>query len=360
MTRRLRVAIVGAGVGASHLDGYLALPDLFDVVSIADLSQERAAPLVASASCDYDQSLDAVLARSDIDLVNICLPPNLHKQAILDALAANKHVICEKPLVGSLADCDEIIAATQSSDYQVIPVFQYRFGQGLGQLCHLIEAGLAGKALVATIETHWNRTPDYYSVPWRGQWDTELGGAMVGHAIHAHDLLVRVLGPIATVQVQLATRVNDIAVEDCAACIIGMQCGALVTSSVTLGSARDQSRLRFCFDFLSAESSLNPYNPGTAPWEFVAREPARQSLIDEALEDYPEHNEGFARQFELAHAAIVDAAEPPVTLSDARASLELITAAYSAHENGTRVSLPLQADHPAYAGWVPERKRLRV
>lgn len=353
MSTTLRVAIVGAGIGAEHLKAYLALPDLYRVVSIADLDRQRAAPLVAAAGADYDDSLQAVLAREDVDVVDICLPPQLHKEAVLGALACGRHVICEKPLTGSLAQCDEIMAAAAASTGQVMPVFQYRFGQGLGQLRRLIDTGLAGRPFVATVETHWNRDANYYAVPWRGRWDTELGGAIVGHAIHAHDLLVHTLGPIVAVQAQLATRVNQIDVEDCAAFIIGMGNGALVTSSVTLGSARDQSRLRFCFENLSAQSSLDPYNPGTSPWTFQARDPFEQSRIDSALADYPAHQEGFARQFELAHAALTEGTPLPVTLADARASLELITAAYSSHATGERVSLPLNADHPGYAGWVP-------
>jgi predicted dehydrogenase len=62
--------------------------------------------------------------------------------------------------------------------------------------------------VVASLETHWNRGPDYYAVPWRGTWAGEAGGAILGHAIHAHDLLCRYFGPVAQVQAQLATRVN--------------------------------------------------------------------------------------------------------------------------------------------------------
>ncbi len=352
----LRVAIIGAGIGAAHLDGYLANRDLFDVVAIADLDAERAAPLVERAKADYCPSLDEALGRSDVDIIDICLPPKLHKFAILACLDAGKHVVCEKPLVGSLADLDDIEAAAARSDRLIMPVFQYRFGQGIGQLLHLIDRGLAGRPLVATLETHWNRGADYYAVPWRGNWGTELGGAIVGHAIHAHDLLLKALGPLARVQARLATSVNPIETEDCAAIILETAGGALVTSSVTLGSADDRSRLRFCFSDLSAESGLTPYNPGTAPWTFTARQPADQTAIDDVLADYPEHQEGFARQFEGMHGALVEGRTPPVTLGDARASLELITAIYQADLTGRAVDLPLKRGASGYQGWMPATK----
>jgi predicted dehydrogenase len=353
--RRIRVAIAGAGIGAAHLDGYLANPDLFEVVTVCDLNAKRAARLADRAGCDRNGSYAEALGRGDVDLLDVCLPPGLHKSAILEGLLAGKHIICEKPLTGSLADLDEIIRAAETSSNLVIPIFQYRFGNGIESLCRLIEAGLAGKPLVATAETHWHRPAKYYSVEWRGKWATELGGAIVGHAIHAHDLLVKVLGPVASVQATVATRVNDIEVEDCAAISLEMANGALVTSSVTLGCAYDESRFRFCFANLTAEGGrgLDPYNPGTSPWTFTAREPARQAAIDALLAATPAHAEGFTRQFELAHDAIVNGRPTPVSLIDARHSLDLITAIYQSSRDGTRVGMPLSSESDGYEGWVP-------
>ncbi len=361
MTRH-RVAIVGAGIGAEHLTGFLANSERFDVAVICDLDASRAEPLVQQArakgsSTAYANDLDAVLSDSSVDIIDICLPPQLHKQTILNALTCNKHVVCEKPLVASLAEIDEVAEMLNSSDRLLMPVFQYRFGNGMGALLDLIKAGLAGKPLVATVETHWNRLSDYYHVPWRGKWATELGGAVVGHAIHNHDLLCRVFGPVASVQADLATRVNPIETEDCGSLLYRMSSGALVTSSVTLGGAVDHSRLRFCFEHLTAESGLEPYNPGTAPWQFQARGPQEtlgdaQAVIDETVAAHVLHVEGYARQFERLGEALDGTAALPVTLADARASLELITAIYQADATGARVTLPLLADAPGYGNWT--------
>ena len=326
----------------------------------------RAAPLVARArdggsDARFEASLARTIADDGIDVVDVCLPPRLHKGAILDALAAGRHVVCEKPLVASLAEVDEVEAAARASGRHVMPVFQYRFGGGLGALCRLVDEGLAGEPLVATLETHWNRQADYYAVDWRGRWATELGGAIVGHAIHVHDLLARALGPVASVQARLATRANPIEVEDCAAILFTMASGALVTSSVTLGSADERSRLRFCFAGLSAESGLAPYDPAAGPWRFTARGPAeslaaRQAAIDAAVDAYPAHGGGYARQFALFGDALDGGGPLPVTLDDARASLELVTAIYAADACGASVSLPLGANAAGYADWSAGRR----
>ncbi len=354
MSRAYRVAVVGAGIGAAHLDGYLACPDLFEAAVVCDLDLARAGALAAKApGCETSASLDEVVARPDVDIVDICLPPVLHRASVLQALAAGKHVVCEKPLVASLAEVDELEAAAERAGRMLLPVYQYRFGNGLGKLRRLVELGLAGTPLVATVETHWNRGPGYYAVPWRGRFASELGGAVLGHAIHAHDLLAVALGPVRRVTALTAVRVNPIETEDCAAILLEMASGALVTSSITLGAAEDVSRLRFCFSDLTAESGLAPYQPASEPWTFKARLPERQAEVDTALASWAPHKEGFARLFELFHATLAEGAPAPVTIADARASLGLVTAVYrSAAAAGAPVELPLAPDHPGYRGWL--------
>ena len=120
----------------------------------------------------------------DIDIIDICTPPMVHYGQIIAALKAGKHVVCEKPLVGSLKQIDEVMAVERESKGRLMPVFQYRFGNGIAQAKAIIDAGLAGKPYVGTVETLWRRDADYYAVPWRGKWATELGGVLMGHAIH--------------------------------------------------------------------------------------------------------------------------------------------------------------------------------
>ncbi|HET6468355.1 MAG TPA: Gfo/Idh/MocA family oxidoreductase, partial [Geminicoccaceae bacterium] len=267
MSRTYNAAIVGAGIGGLHMAGFLVRPELIRPLVVCDIDLQRAEALAAKAAgAGITASFDEVLANPEIDIVDICLPPFLHREFVLRALDAGKHVICEKPLVGSLREVDELEAAAKESGRVLMPVYQYRFGSGLGKLRHLIGEGLAGTAFVATIETHWNRLAAYYDVPWRGKLESELGGAVLGHAIHAHDMLMVALGPVRRVMALKAVRVNRIETEDCAAVLFEMQSGALVTSSVTLGSADEISRFRFCFEEVTAQSGLAPYTPASDPW----------------------------------------------------------------------------------------------
>jgi predicted dehydrogenase len=352
MTRRFRVAIVGAGIGAEHSQGFEAHRDLFELALICDAEPDRARRLAAgvpgAAICT---SIEEVLERAEIDIVDICLPPFLHHDAIKRALAAGKHVICEKPLVGSLREIDELSAFSQACGRRLMPIMQFRFGNGVRRLQHLVAKGVAGQAYVATIETHWSRGPAYYANPWRGRKATELGGAMLSHAIHAHDLLMCVLGPVRRVFARMATRVNPIETEDCAVATLEMADRSLASLSATLGCAEEISRLRFCFEGLTAESNHAPYRASSEPWRFVARTPAQTERIAAALSDFAPHEEGYARQFVLFHEALEGGGTLPITMQDARRSIELASALYHSTATGTEVELPLAPDHPAYDGW---------
>ena len=181
-----------------------------------------------------------------------------------------------------------------------------------------------------------------------------MGGALVTLAIHAHDLLCHVLGPIKTVFARTATLVNPIETEDCVSASLEMADGSLASLSVTTGSAKQISRHRFCFSNLTAESNTQPYRNTADPWTFTGDSLEVTRQIEQALSRFEPLPEGFVGQFYRFYHALRHNAELPVTLADARASLELITAMYHSAQTGQAVALPISQDHPKYADWRPE------
>src|SRR6267378_1577831 len=108
----LRVAVVGCGVGRSHIaQGYRRHPDKFRLQALCD----------------------------------IYTPATFHFEQILAALSAGKEVVCEKPLVLSLAEIDRVIVAENTATGRVMPIFQYRFGNGVQKAKRIIDLGIAGK-----------------------------------------------------------------------------------------------------------------------------------------------------------------------------------------------------------------------
>ena len=361
MAKKLRVALIGSGIARGHLiRGYDRIRDLFEVKVLCSLDEERGREVAAEFGiAEYTMDTESLFGRDDIDVIDICTPPHVHFELSYKAIAAGKHVICEKPLFGSLAEVDAMAELVAGSGLSFMPIFQYRYGRGLQKLRHLVASGLTGRPYMTTIETHWWRPPAYYAVDWRGKWATELGGGMMTHAIHAHDMLNYVHGPCAEVFAYGATLVNPIEVEDNAALAIRMENGSLASLSMTLGSRKQSSRLRFCFENLVAESiNDQPYAPARDPWHFAAEDEAHQARIDAALQEVPETMDDFARQFELFHDAVAAGDPPPVTLEDARRSLELVTAAYHSMRTGLPAPMPITSAHPLYRSWLPDNARV--
>jgi predicted dehydrogenase len=252
---------------------------------------------------------------------------------------------------------DEIIAAEKQAKGRLMPIFQYRFGDGIERVKSIIDAGLAGKPYVATAETLWKRTPEYYAVPWRGKWATELGGVLMGHSIHIHDLLNYLMGPIDRLFGRVATRVNAIEVEDCISASCTLESGALASLTASLGSQEEISRLRLAFEHVTFESDHAPYQPGTKPWRIIPASPEIQAKIDAHLAGWTFKPSRYEGQFGKFHEALETGGPLPVTTADSRRALELVTAFYYSSETHEDVELPLGPTHPKYKTWVPEAFR---
>jgi predicted dehydrogenase len=325
----INVAIVGCGIGKEHADAYLKLPDQFQLAAICDLDQVKAQAFADAYHIPHvTADLESLCALREVDVVDICTPSHLHFAHTQQVLRAGKHAICEKPVAASIREVDELMQLEAQLGARVMPIFQYRFGHGLQKLKRLVESGVAGKAYVSTVEVMWRRRADYYAVPWRGKWKTELGGTLVTHAIHALDALLYILGDVKSVYAHITTRVNAIETEDCAAISFEMADGSVATLAATVGSAVEITRHRFCFSNLVAESNTHPYANTRDPWTFTGDTPEAKKQIEVSLSQFAPELEWFEGQFTRFYEAMRNGAPLPVTLSDARSSLAVLRAIY--------------------------------
>lgn len=339
----------------------MRLPHLFAVSACCDTSELRARSFaekhgIPRAVHDYSE----LLALPGIDVIVVCTPPALHCSMVVAALQAGRHVICEKPFVASLAEFDRVVAVEAESPGRVMPIFQYRFGDGIARVRHAIRSGLVGKHFMSTVETAKKRGPDYYAVAWRGKFASELGGVLLTQAIHIHDLLTWLVGPAALVSCFKTTRVNPIEVEDCAVASIRLVDGSLASLCATLGSARQATRIRLYYENVTFERECfdeDSKKPANEPWVVIPRNHELGLALQTKMAEIGPQCGWFMRQFELFHASIVSGGPFPVTLEDARISIELITAMFHSDETGEAVALPIRNTHPKYTGWIPASDR---
>lgn len=348
----LRVVVIGLGIGQAHIKAYKALADRFEVVGVCSLEPDVSRKVadeqgIPRVFLNYKE----VLGRHDVDVVDLCTPPYLHFDQVCQALRAGMHVIVEKPHAGSLREIDELIALEKSSGRRVMPIFQYRFGNGLQKLKALKEQKLTGKAYLTTVEVMWRRRKEYYANPWRGKLATELGGALTSQAIHALDMMMYILGGVKSVFARTRTLVNLVEVEDNLGIVLEMADGSLATLAVTLGSGEEITRHRFCFQNLVAESNTRPYDSFCEPWSFYPDKPESASTILKALDRYKPDLEGFEGQFARFYRALAGKEALPVDLKSARAALEVVTAIYTSAQLGVPIELPIAAEDPVYQGW---------
>ena len=174
----VRIAIIGAGAVAEiHIQAFKTFPDRCEVRALADLYPEKAEKLarrhgISAVVCkDYREAV----ARDDVDLVSICLPPSVHAEAAIAALNAGKHVIVEKPMASSLEECDAMIQASEKSGRLLASIAQNRYKIPMMKLKKILESGVAGRVLHATANSLWWRGQNYYDLWWRGTWNAEAG-----------------------------------------------------------------------------------------------------------------------------------------------------------------------------------------
>ncbi|HEX6383417.1 MAG TPA: Gfo/Idh/MocA family oxidoreductase [Anaerolineae bacterium] len=186
--QRVRVGIIGVGqIGQRHLKQYYNI-DGAEVVAIADVDEEKVAQVgarydVAHAYTDFRQ----MLARDDIDAVDVCVHTNLHMPVSVAALQAGKHVYCEKPMAGSYADAAKMReAAVQSQRHlsiQISPLFMAEVKAAKA----LIDGGYLGRLYHAQSAGHRRRGRPYvdgYGSPAFVQRELAGGGALLDMGVY--------------------------------------------------------------------------------------------------------------------------------------------------------------------------------
>jgi predicted dehydrogenase len=166
--KQFKTAVFGAGfVGRVHIEGIRRLGNV-EVAAICAVPAEEAERLarqlnVPHSSGDYRKILDD----PSIDAVHICTPNSLHAPMALDALAAGKHVLCEKPLTVSAADAREMVAAAKKTGKRNATFHNLRYYPMVQQMRRMREAGELGEILVVqgTYSQDWLLYPTDYN--WR-------------------------------------------------------------------------------------------------------------------------------------------------------------------------------------------------
>ncbi len=347
------VAIIGIGsIAETHIKACKTFPDRCTVRALCDLYPEKAEKLAKAHGIDAAVCADYrdALRRDDIDLVSICLPPSAHAEVALAALVAGKHVIVEKPMAPSLAECDQMIAAAEKAGKLLSVVAQNRYFTPTMKLKRLIESGVAGRVLHSVANSLWWRGQSYYDLWWRGTWAKEGGGCTLNHAVHHIDLLRWMLGMPEEVSAVFTNANHDNSeVEDLSVAILKFPGGALSVITASLVAHGEEQELVFQAE--RARISVPWKLKASLPLEngFPQDDPATEREIQSRYDSFPAiPYEGHAGQFDNLLGAIEGRQALLVDGREGRATLELIMAIYQAAATKTTVKLPLSPGAAAY------------
>lgn len=214
----IRIAVLGYGmIGRVHSVNYRELPFLYPgaipkpVLHTVCTSRSESAR-AAQSEAGFLRATDdfaSVLADQEIDVVDISLPNMLHRPVIEQALAAGKHVYCEKPLAGTADDAREITRTVQNADARFGMVFQYRFIPAILRARALIDEGRIGRIYSFRAEyLHTGYQNPDRPLSWRMKKEGG-SGALGDLGSHVVDLVRYLLGEFADVQGHLETYVNE-------------------------------------------------------------------------------------------------------------------------------------------------------
>jgi myo-inositol 2-dehydrogenase/D-chiro-inositol 1-dehydrogenase len=189
----VRVGIVGAGaIAEPHVRAWQALGAEVLVYSLRPPTD-----FAARNGIGIRPSLESLIA--DTDVVDVCSPTSTHEQAVLAALAAGRHVVCEKPLARTAATAQTLADAADAAGLLLFPAHVVRYFPEYEDLWARLEAGEVGEVSTAVLTRRVAGPPP-------GSWfhdEEQSGGVALDLMIHELDQALRLFGPVDTVVAEL-------------------------------------------------------------------------------------------------------------------------------------------------------------
>lgn len=304
-TQTLGVGIIGFGfMGKVHASDYQSVPFYYDpvpvrtkLVGVAERSAERAELAVSQAGFEFrTTNWRDLIARDDIHIIDICSPNNLHADQLLAAMAAGKHIYCDKPLVSG-EEAMAMVAAPLRSYRGVGQVaLQYRFYPATLRAKQLLQEGFVGNVVsFRGAYLHSGSVDPMKPLGWK-QLKSVAGGVLQDMAPHIVDMMDYLVGPLAGIYAQtnilyprrpnVSGEMVPVEAEDLAVMLAKLRngtVGVIETSKIATGAEDelrfeihgDKGALRFnsmdpnyldAYDLREAETPLG----GQRGWQRIA------------------------------------------------------------------------------------------
>lgn len=228
--KRIRFAVLGLGhIGTRHADMVAAHPEA-ELAAIIDTNAPLEAKATDTYSVPFFTSLDSFLQSGiPADIICIATPNGLHPAQAIACMNAGTHVVIEKPMALTTADCTAILECAQTNNKHVLCVMQNRYSPAMQWLKGLMQEGILGDIYMVDVHCYWNRDERYYTGnTWHGTTALD-GGTLFTQFSHYIDLLYWLFGDVQDITARFANNNHKgmIDFEDSAAISFGFINGGI-------------------------------------------------------------------------------------------------------------------------------------
>lgn len=344
-SKPLRFALVGTGLVADfHARAILESPQC-ELVGATDMNTERLATFAAKYQCEAIPSLEALLARPDVDVVSVLTPNATHSALGVRVAAAGKHCLVEKPPDMTLEKADALIAAFDASGTKLAVCLNCRFRKALAPIKQALAEGRFGKLLACDVYMKWFRPQDYYHLDaWRSSRE-HGAGVTVQQAFHYYDLALYLMGPVTRVWARMENLAHPgVPVEDTTLALMDYANGArgVLQASTAMFPGSD---LRI--EINGSTGTATMVGERVVRMDFQDKRPEDAQALTIGAAQGPTGAGGAAAFQHHEHMyliedlcdAIRENRDPRVTGREGRRTLELALAMYDSAETGRWIEL---------------------
>lgn len=341
--RKLRIALVGCGrIAQSHFAALKQHAGRAELVAVCDNEPAALATATREQQVPGFDSLDALLAGSDADLVVLATPSGLHPRQAIKVAHAGRHVLSEKPMATKWDEGVEMVRVCRDTGVKLFVVKQNRLNGTLQLLKRAVDLRRFGRIAMVNVNVFWTRPQSYYdAAPWRGRWDLD-GGAFMNQASHYVDMVDWLVGPVDNVHAYTATLARDIEAEDTGVMSLRLRSGALASINVTM--LTHGRNFEGSITILGERGTVRIGGVAVnriEHWEFDTphEDDAKVSQASYGIESV--YGPGHPLYYDNVIRTLRGEAHAEVDGYEGLRSLEVLIAAYRSARDGVRVGLPL-------------------
>lgn len=200
----IRFAVIGQGhIGKRHAEMIRRNPAC-KLVAVCDVQPKEQLNLGELQEAFYNNIDELLAAHPDVQVINICTPNGLHAEHAIKGLSAGKHIVCEKPMALSKADCESVIYKALQMHRTVFCVMQNRYSPPSVWIKDIVENKIIGDIFMVQLNCYWNRDERYYKKGgWKGNQQLD-GGTLFTQFSHFIDILYWLFGDITDISAKFS------------------------------------------------------------------------------------------------------------------------------------------------------------